>query len=219
MGKIYAGGDHSWAVIDEIAPLIKDYEPPSPIKVAFDEATIIRHNESSRPEKSGISNNSMDEILVSLTPHRKLELIITEVEMSHRFIHFVVKDVNINWKKKVEDYINIVYENEKNMMKYHRITEDGDMFDAKGKQILTANSKGLTIMLVCEISEDAVEYLQAKGSKTTIGIGDMIMMDSSMLKTDNNKVPTHNFWFFKFHEMFDDIVERARFIELRPKMV
>jgi hypothetical protein len=29
------------------------------------------------------------------------------------------------------------------------------MFDGKGKQVLSANSKGLTIMLVCEISEDA----------------------------------------------------------------
>lgn len=72
VGRIYAGGDHSWAVVDEITPLIKDYEPPSPIKVAFDQATMIKHNESSRPQKSGISNNSMDEILVSLTPTRKL---------------------------------------------------------------------------------------------------------------------------------------------------
>ena len=44
VGKIYAGGDHSWAVIDELSPFIKDYEPPSPIKVAFDEATMIKHN-------------------------------------------------------------------------------------------------------------------------------------------------------------------------------
>jgi hypothetical protein len=40
----------------------------------------------------------------------------------------------------------------------------------------------------------------------------MIMMDSTMLKNENNKIPTHNLWFFKFHEMFDDMVERARFI-------
>lgn len=125
----------------------------------------------------------MDEILVSLTPTRKLELIITEVEMSHRFIHFVVKENYPNWKKKIDDYINFVYENEKNNMKYHRVTEDGEMFDAKGKQVLPANSKGMTIMMVCEIPADATEYLSCRGNKTSISIGDMIMMDSAMLKS------------------------------------
>jgi hypothetical protein len=36
VSKIYAGGDHSWAVVDEFTPYIENYEPPSPIKVAFD---------------------------------------------------------------------------------------------------------------------------------------------------------------------------------------
>jgi hypothetical protein len=80
------------------------------------------------------------------------------------------------------------------------------MFDAKGKQILSANAKGMTIMMVCEIPSDATEYLQCRTNKTAIGIGDMIMMDSTMLKTENNKIPLHNMWFFKFHEMFDDLI-------------
>lgn len=36
-------------------------------------------------------------------------------------------------------------------MKFHRITEDGEMFDGKGKQIVSANSKGTTIMMVCQV--------------------------------------------------------------------
>lgn len=185
--------------------------------MTIDEATFIRHNDSdSRPEKS---INSMDDLLVSLTPHRKLELIITEVEMSHRFVHFVVKENCKNLKKKIEEYIAFVYENEKKGMKYHRITEDGEMHDGKGKTILNSNSRGNTIMLVCEIPSDATEYLSAKSSKSTIGIGDLIMMDSSHLRNESNKIPAHNMWFFKFHEMFDDMLERARFIELRPKLI
>jgi len=31
--KIYAGGDHSWAVLDEYEPFIKDYQPPEPIRL------------------------------------------------------------------------------------------------------------------------------------------------------------------------------------------
>lgn len=44
VGKIYAGGDHSWAVVDETSPFIKDYEPPSPIKLHIDEPTILKQN-------------------------------------------------------------------------------------------------------------------------------------------------------------------------------
>lgn len=40
-------------------------------------------------------------------------------------------------------------ENEKNTMKFTKVTEDGEMFDAKGKPVLSANSRGSTIMLVC----------------------------------------------------------------------
>ena len=92
VGSIYAGGDHSWAVVDEHAPIIEDYEPPSPIKLHIDEPTIVHKNENSREEKSGLSGNSFNDLLVEMSANRKLELIISEVEMSHRFIHFVVKE-------------------------------------------------------------------------------------------------------------------------------
>lgn len=63
-----------------------------------------------------------------------------------------------------------VYEQEKKAIKYHRITEDGEMFDGKGKLILNSNARGTTIMFVAEVGADANEYLGAK-SKTSIGIG------------------------------------------------
>ena len=40
-------------------------------------------------------------------------------------------------------------------MKYTKVTEDGEMVDNKGKPILSANSRGSTIMLVCEIPTTA----------------------------------------------------------------
>lgn len=45
------------------------------------------------------------------------------------------------------------------------------MFDAKGKLLLPANSKGWTIMLVCEIPTTATEYLSYQPHKTPIAIG------------------------------------------------
>lgn len=42
------------------------------------------------------------------------------------------------------------------------------------------------------------------------------MMDSKMLMVDG-KVPPHNYWFFKFSDLFADVLEKVRFVELRPK--
>jgi hypothetical protein len=44
------------------------------------------------------------------------------------------------------------------------------------------------------------------------------MMEADMLKVEK-KIPTHNRWFFKFNELFEDILEKARFVELRPKLL
>lgn len=71
--------------------------------------------------------------------------------MSHRFIRFIAKENCSNLKKRIEDYIKFVYDNEKATMKYHKITEDTDMYDGQGKVIFSANPKGMTIMLVCEV--------------------------------------------------------------------
>jgi hypothetical protein len=58
-------------------------------------------------------------------------------------------------KKKIDEYLKFANENERNTMKYTKVTEDGEIFDAKGKQILNANPRGYTIMLVCEVPTTA----------------------------------------------------------------
>ena len=73
----------------------------------------------------------------------------------------------------------------------------------------------MTIMLVCELPESATEHI-AYSSKNKIAIGDLIMMDSQMLKIEG-KIPSHNLWFFKFISMFEHELEKVRFVELRPK--
>jgi hypothetical protein len=75
---------------------------------------------------------------------------------------------------------------------------------------LAGNPKGMTIMLVCELSESATEHI-AYSSKNKIAIGDLIMMDSHMLKVDG-KIPSHNMWFFKFISMFEHELEKVRFV-------
>lgn len=44
----------------------------------------------------------------------------------------------------------------------------------------------------------------------------MMILNSNMMKIDG-KVPLYNIWFFKFCDIFDEAIDRVRFIELRPK--
>lgn len=81
---------------------------------------------------------------------------------------------------------------------------------------MPGNPRGMTIMMVSELPADADEYLACLGSRSKIAIGEILMMDSGMLKVEG-RVPTHNFWFFKFATMFEAELKQARFIELRPK--
>lgn len=81
--------------------------------------------------------------------NRKLELIITDVELSHRFIHFVVKDNIRNYKKKIDEYVKLVQDVEKDNMKFYKVSQDGDIYDAHGQLSVPGNPKGSTIMFVC----------------------------------------------------------------------
>ena len=85
--------------------------------------------------------------MVELNSNRKLELILTETSMSHRFIHFILKQNVVNYKKKIEEYIKYVYDAEKEI-KFHKFTQDGDVTDENGEVKVAANPKGCTIMLV-----------------------------------------------------------------------
>ena len=105
---------------------------------------------------------------------------------------------------------------EGNNLKFYKLNQDGDVYDQQGQLALPGNPRGMTIMMVCDLPEDANEYASYLGTRSKIAIGDIIMMDSSMLKVEG-KVPTHNFWFFKFASMFENELKSARFIEMRPK--
>jgi hypothetical protein len=58
-------------------------------------------------------------------------------------------------------------------------------------------------MLLCEINEDASEYMAYGHLKTKISIGELMILDGHMLKV-NGRVPLHNQWMFLFANMFED---------------
>ena len=77
--------------------------------------------------------------------------------MSHRFIHFILKDNVRNYKKKIEEYIKYVYDSEKDI-KFHKFTQDGDITDENGDIKVAANPKGCTIMFVAPFTDECREY-------------------------------------------------------------
>jgi hypothetical protein len=159
----------------------------------------------------------MDTVVSEMSSNRKLELILTEVELSHRFVHFVLRDKLVkNCSKLIDSYVEAVKKAEGNNLKFYKLSQDGEIFDGMGQLSLPGNPRGMSIMLVCELPEDATEHMSYLSGKNRIAIGDILMMDGNMLKVDG-KVPTHNFWFFKFCTMFEGELEKVRFVEMRPK--
>lgn len=101
-------------------------------------------------------------------------------------------------------------------IKYYKLNQDGELYDGQGQMTVAGNPRGMTLMFVSEMPMDATEHLICDFARNKIVIGDIMMMDSNMLKVDG-KVPSHNFWFFKFASMFEADLKSARFLELRPK--
>lgn len=140
---------------------------------------------------------------------------MTETELSHRFIHFQLKEKTVkSVKSTIDSYIEAVRKAEGDHLKFYKLNQDGDVYDQQGQLTLPSNPKGMTIMLVSELPETATEHLLCLHSK--IAIGELTMMEPSMLKVEG-KVPSHNFWFFKFCSLFEQELEKVRFVELRPK--
>lgn len=116
----------------------------------------------------------------------------------------------------LDAYMDAIRKAEGENLKFYKLNQDGDIFDENGQLTLSGNPKGMTIMLICQIPETAREYMHYMDTRTKISIGQIIILESSMLKIDG-KVPLHNFWFFKFCSMFEAEIETVRFTEMRPK--
>ena len=116
----------------------------------------------------------------------------------------------------IDAYIDAVRKVEEDHLKFYKLNQDGEVYDGQGQMTLPSNPRGMTIMLVCELPETAREHLGYFEGRNKIAIGELTMMDGNMLKVDG-RVPSHNFWFFKFCSMFEGELEKVRFVELRPK--
>jgi hypothetical protein len=109
--RVYAGGNHSWALFDTEEPKREIFEPPSPL--ATDLAGSVSRDAT--PTKSGQST------AFERKPHFALQLVYSDVNCCHRFIRFTLKESMLEeGKQHAEDFVNEIYLTEQ-AVKYHRI--------------------------------------------------------------------------------------------------
>ncbi|CAD8106782.1 unnamed protein product [Paramecium primaurelia] len=130
--QLFAGGNHSWALIDYNQPRIDDYSPPSPLN---EEAKI---ENITQPLDQGIQD---------------LEIVITEVKMHHRFVKIQVPaQFQTTNQAKINDYLNFMQKDPNT--KLSKIQNDALALGVKEEN----NKLSFTIMMVMDLSSQKMPF-------------------------------------------------------------
>ena len=85
--KIFAGGNHSWVVIDDNMPVRCDYRPPSP--VGYDEASAMNISPRLNQNDQKTNNAMLGQKAMKKRKYElQLSVTYTDTSMCHRFITF-----------------------------------------------------------------------------------------------------------------------------------
>ena len=136
--KVFAGGNHSWAVVNLKDPIRENYSPPSPL---LDD-----------------DDDDKRDLMISYEPKQQksefeLTLVYMNNEYCHRFIYFVLKEASLNIGiARVNEYAEEMYYIETGIQS-HVIQEDDLILetDENGKEIShAANKCAFSCLLVCD---------------------------------------------------------------------
>ncbi|CAG9327791.1 unnamed protein product [Blepharisma stoltei] len=156
--RIYAGGNHSWALLDPAEPIRADYEPPSPLPAEMSLLDISRvpSPPPSIQQRSGTPdslNRSMRLEGSFQKPETLLQIAYSDIQYSHRFIRFMLKETSLEvGKAKAEEFVHEMYMSELGVL-YHRIQEDDDIVEVTNSEPIVASAGGelsFTCLLVCD---------------------------------------------------------------------
>lgn len=123
--KIFAGGNHSWVIIDTSDPVRDDYTPPSPL-----------------PGDSIVSLPSPSYSELILSPQSSfhspssefsLQIVYSNLGYCHRFVNYTLKEASLEiGKARAEEYVHEMYLIETGLQ-YHRLQEDDQILELKGQ--------------------------------------------------------------------------------------
>ncbi|CAD8194421.1 unnamed protein product [Paramecium pentaurelia] len=125
--QLFAGGNHSWALIDYNQPRIDDYSPPSPLNEE------VKIENFTQPLDQGLQD---------------LEIVITEVKMHHRFVKIQVPtQFQTTIQAKINDYLNFMQKDPNTKLSKFQN-------DALALGIQEDNNKlSFTIMMIMDLSQ------------------------------------------------------------------
>lgn len=165
--KLYAGGFHSWAVLDEMMPKKDEFQTLRGARVdSNDEDSLLNSQDETINHfnsnldiggKSYISNSNFFHETYNKHSKYVIQINYTDTSLSHRFIRFELSEQNIQaGKLKVEEFIRQMYKEESGTI-YHRLQEDSDILGEKG-QVLSAGTgkhgRFFTLQIVTDVSKN-----------------------------------------------------------------
>lgn len=227
IGRIYAGGNHSWVILDYNNPINQNYSPPSPL-MSYSNTPLAGRSRDASPLNSRVRYDRPEDSFYQKN-ERMIQIVYTDNEMSHRFIRFIVPEaIGEAFQVKLEEYIKDMYSFEVGIQ-FHKLQLDTDVIEEVngfGKLVSPTtkkNCKAYTLMFVCDLRKNNLDFnsfskknpsnLQAM---STI-IGEMHLLKESDLRKDElQRYLTH--WMLVFIERFSDIASSVKFFELRPSV-
>lgn len=204
--RIFAGGNHSWTLLDEKNPFITDYKAPSPLK------------ESDKFEDFGTKPMNL-----GVVP-RKIEIHYCELDMIHRFVRFEVHDVMEN-KQDIEKMVGLFLTEIESIdeafcsIRFSKTQEDQEILMEVNGEITNhkKNDKKIwTLMMVCEpkVKSRSLEQMNLIELEET-SIGEKRVLTIEEIKNSFEEKTTYN-WILLFEEKFKAFCKEICFFELRP---
>ena len=125
---IYAGGPHSWCVLDPAEKTVKNYSPPSPLKLSpINSPTIATPNRDRSFDGSVMKEGGKSKV-GNLEGGVSLQLMLADQQKSHRFARFTMENKRIETFNRVFlDYTKKIQDEEGGLLLYN-IQKDEDVF-------------------------------------------------------------------------------------------
>ena len=207
--KIFAGGNHSWVVIDTSSPIREDYDVPSPL--------------SEDQDSSGLSPSRFDAGLsfqnsVQSSPHSEysITIIYSNIKFCHRFINYTLKEASLEiGKARAEEYVHEMYVIE-NGIQCHRIQEDDSIIELKDdiEEIICPGGQCFfTCALVCDPSKNIPSLNWTNSGEYTEKI---VTKLSFQLLTNNTETVLSEWARFFIAKVGKHCKNIPSFFELRP---
>ena len=213
--RIYAGGNHSWALLDPSDPIRRDYEPPSPLPTDLSsehkiEFASVLHEE----DYSGFTSK----LEIPARIDYVLQIAYSDIQFCHRFVRYKLKEDQLDMgRAKTEEFVHEMYINEAGLQ-YHRIQEDDDIIETTNgieEVICRGGGANITCLLVCDPcrNEPPVERVDDSGEGEEI----TVILKPSQLTASPLQTSLSEWVRFFMGKVGGHCVGIPKFFELRPK--